>query len=432
MATFKIIVFKHQQRQDEKFPVSIRLTWKRKHSYIKTAYYVTSKQVDRRTFAIKDIYILNDLNNRIAQYEEIKAKKLGLKIELYTAKELAEYFVKETAAGTSESIDFIEFSRDYIEKLKSAGRNSYASNMNRTINSIIDFVNGRENLKISEITAIFLNKFEEFLKTERKIKRKNQFGRSVTTVKQPVSDTTIFDYMTDIRVLFNAARDQFNDEDKGELRIIHYPFRKYKIKPKPENVKRNLTREQIIAIRDVSDQELVLERAIIARDVFMISFYLVGMNMADIYEANRIENVNGEIRLNYERVKTRGRRSDHASISIRIEPEAMELLEKYKDKTGKRVFNFYKRYSTSHVFGSNINKGLKTVAEACKIDIPLSTYYARHSWATIARNKCNVSRDDVDLALNHVDQRLRIADMYIEKDWSRIDEANRKVIDYII
>ena len=62
---------------------------------------------------------------------------------------------------------------------------------------------------------------------------------------------------------------------------------------------------------------------------------------------------------------------------------------------------------------------------------PISTYYARHSWATIARNNCGVSKDDVHLALNHIDNDLKVTDLYIEKDWSMIDNANRKVIDFI-
>ena len=151
------------------------------------------------------------------------------------------------------------------------------------------------------------------------------------------------------------------------------------------------------------------------------------MNFADMYEADKYENG----RLSYERKKTKGRRQDRAFISIKVEPEAAEIIEKYRDKTGQRVFDFYHRYSTSHIFSSNVNKGLKKVAEACKIDEPLSTYYARHSWATIARNKCGVSKDDVDLALNHVDQGVKMADIYIEKDWSLIDIANRAVIDHL-
>ncbi len=65
------------------------------------------------------------------------------------------------------------------------------------------------------------------------------------------------------------------------------------------------------------------------------------------------------------------------------------------------------------------------------MDIPLTSYYARHSWATIARNDCKISKDDINLALNHVDNEMKVTDIYIAKDWTIIDEANRQVIDAI-
>jgi integrase len=246
----------------------------------------------------------------------------------------------------------------------------------------------------------------------------------VVTKHKGLSDISVIDYMRNIRLLFNAAMDEYNDEDKDEMKIIHYPFRKYKLKKLPDNNKRNLTIEQIRQIRDVADEKLIHERAIFARDIFMLSFYLVGANLVDLYESKRYQ----AGRIDYNRKKTKGRRHDKAFISIKVEPEALPLLEKYADKSGLHVFDFRSRYTTSHIFSSNVNKGLKIVAKACGITEPLSTYYARHSWATIARNKCNVSKDDIDLALNHVDQGLKMADAYIKKDWSRVDQANRAVL----
>jgi integrase len=437
MATFKICVFKHQKRRDGKYPVSIQVYWKKKCSFIGTEYYVTDKQVSKRKFLrngekreaieLKDIYVINELNRRIEKFENLKAQKLGLRIELYSSKELAEYFEKETKPGSDAKIDFIEFARNYIDKLKAQKRNSTAQNLNRTINAVIDFCNGRDKIAITEVTAKFLNQFEEYLKGERTLKRKNQFGKVVTTKKEGLSDISLYDYMNDIRVLFNEAVKEYNDEDKEEIRITHYPFRKYKLKPRKENEKRNITIEQIQKIRDIESDKLILKRTIFARDVFLLSFYLVGMNFADLYELDKYK----DGRVSYERRKTRDRRKDRALISIKVEPEALQLFEKYRDKTGVRVFDFYKRYSTSHDFSSNVNKGLKKLATVCEINEELSTYYARHSWATIARNKCDISRDDIDLALNHVDQDLKITDMYIEKDWSKIDKANRTVIDYL-
>ncbi len=439
MATFKICVFEHQRRRDNKYPVSIRVFWKGKCSYIGTEFYVTEKQTIKKSyftetgkkkvlFALKDTFILNELNRRITEYENIKSRKLGFRIEMYTARELSKYFEKETKPGTDSSIDFIEFARKHVNKMREAGRTSTAGNQNRVVNSLIDFCNGRDSIAITEITSNFLVKFEEYLRKDRVMKRKNQFGKTVTTKRPGVGDTTVFNYMTDLRVMFNAALAEFNDEDMGEIRIQHYPFRKYKIKPRPENKKRNLAPEQIKAIRDAQEEDLVFDRAILARDVFMLSFYLVGINMADLYSIAEY----GNGRISYERQKTKGRRQDRAYISIKVEPEAEILIEKYRDKTGKRILDFHNRYSTSHIFSSNVNKGLKKVAEVVGIsEIPLSTYYARHSWATIARNKCDISKDDVDLALNHVDHGLKLADIYIEKDWTKVDRANRAVLDLI-
>lgn len=428
MATFKICVFEHQKRsKDSKFPVSIRVCWKRKYAYIKTEYYVSEKQINKKTFSLKDTYIINDLNKRILTYEDLKVKKLGNRINLYSVKELADWFKNESKPGSDSSINFIEFSRNHVEKLRKQGRGSTAGAMNRTINSIVDFCNGREKIAITEITAKFLRKFEDYLRSERTMKRRNQFKKLVKIKRKGLSDISVIDYMTDIRTLFNAAMNEYNDEDKDEIRIMHYPFRKYKLSNKPENKKKNVSVDQIRMIRDVDPEILLLDRAIFSRDIFMLSFYLVGMNLADLYEIDTYK----EGRLSYERMKTKGRRSDRAFISIKVEPEVEDLIAKYLDPSKERVFDFYKRYSNSHVFSSNVNKGLKVVAKASKIDEPLSSYYARHSWATIARNECSVSKDDIDLALNHVDQKLKVADMYIKKDWSMIDTANRAVIDLL-
>lgn len=388
---------------------------------------MTDKQVNKKTFTLKDTFIANELNKRIIKFEDLKSKQLGYKIEMYSATELAEYFKNGSTPGSDSSINFIEFARNHAEKLKSQGRTSTANIMYRTINSLIDFCNGREKIGITEITTKFLTQYELFLRGKRTMKRKNQFGRMVTTLKNGLADVSVIDYMTDIRTLFNAAVDEFNDEDRDEIRIIHYPFRKYKIKKPPETAKRNLSAVQVQHIRSTKEQSLLLKRTIFARDVFMLSFYFAGTNLVDLYEAEEIK----DGRLTYERKKTKNRRQDRAFISIKIEPEAADLIEKYRDKTGKKVFDFHNRYSTSENFNTGVNKGLKNVAKICKTNKGLTTYYARHSWATIARNKCGVSKDDVDLALNHIDQGLKMADVYIAKDWSIIDVANRKVLDHI-
>lgn len=418
MATFKICAFEHQQREDGTFPISIRVTWKRKSAYIKTEYRVSKKQLTKE-FDLKDPFLLRELNNRIATFEEIKVQKLGLKIEDYTAKELVVYLTNQIKSQGAE-IDFIEFSNNHIEKLEKEGRKSYAVSFRSTVNALIDFFKS-EKVSINQITSKSLTEFDAYLKTTRTMKRVDQFNREYTITRTAQKDTTV--YLRNIRTLFNAALSAYNDEDKGEIAIRHYPFKKFKIKKDKEPEKRNLSIDQIRKIIEYNGTG----RTELSRDVFILSFMLVGMNMADLYEATEIK----EGRINYERQKTKGRRSDNAYISIKIEQEVLPLIEKYRDPSKKRVFRFHEMYSDSHIFGSNINKGLKKLAEEIGIEEPLSTYYARHSWATIARNDCRISKDDVHMALNHVDEKTKITDVYIARDWGIVDDANRKVIDLL-
>ena len=217
---------------------------------------------------------------------------------------------------------------------------------------------------------------------------------------------------------------EYNDEDLGVIRIAHNPFIKYKIPKNPVTRKRSLTAEQIRAIKSYSVPDN-MTGVMIARDVFIMSFIMVGMNSVDMYYLG----IPNKGRLEYERRKTMNRRSDRAFISINVEPELLPYLERYKDSLGDRSFNFFVRYSTHKQFVHKVNAHLKKVGD--ELGIPdLTLYAARHSWATIARNECGISMDDVAMCLNHKSGH-DVTDTYIKKDWSRIDRANRKVLDYV-
>jgi hypothetical protein len=224
MATFKITVFQHQVRADGKYPVSIRVYWKRQYGYIGTEYYVTLYQISQNRkkgiFELKDSLIISELLKRIKLLEEVKAKQLGLTIHQYTAKELARYFetyLEEMASGNKkdERIDFIAFARDYIKEKQENSKN--VSRIYTSVNCLEDYVRECKLpvLYMNELTSGFLAGFEKFLKKERTIIRKNQLSKPVTTKSKPVSDRTVAGYMTDIRTLFNEALNRYNDDENG-------------------------------------------------------------------------------------------------------------------------------------------------------------------------------------------------------------------------
>ena len=355
--------------------------------------------------------------NRIASYEDLKSRKLGSNIEIYSAKELAEYFIKQTSKTDNEIIDFIGFVYDIIRKYPNKGNSGIYQTI---INSIKKFT-GREKLGVNEISFKFLTDYGNYLASKHTdtAKKKGQ-------IIKPMTASGINLYIRTFQALFNKARETYNDEEKNEILIPNNPFKKYKAPEIPETEKLALTLKQIKQIRD--SDGLVNPRAILARDIFMLSFYLIGMNTADMYFVNEITNN----RIGYNRTKTKSRRKDKAFISIAVEPEAMELIEKYKDHSGERLFKFHKMYSEARAFNKAVNIGLKEIAAKLNMNFNLKYYAARHSWATIARNDCGISKDDIHEALNHSDPAMKITDIYIKKDLSVIDRANRKVLDSLI
>jgi len=152
--------------------------------------------------------------------------------------------------------------------------------------------------------------------------------------------------------------------------------------------------------------------------MFMLSFYLVGINLKDLLLYK------GEInkgRIDYTRHKTK------MEYSVLVHPIAQEIIDRYRSD-GKYLLNVMDRFSDYINARKAINKNLKKIAEKIELQGNLTTYYARHSWATIAKS-IGISRDTIRLGLGH--GLNTITDIYIDYDISVVDEANRQVIDKV-
>lgn len=414
-ATLKAVVLTHYKREDGTYNVKIRVTLNRKVGYINTEHYVDDKQLSKDKKVIKDTFVSDALSLEVINLRK-EISRLGASVNHFSVKQLVEHLSNIRNPSKDSTIDFIAFSETVIQKMKQANRDSYR-NYQAAINNLKRFIKS-DKLNINEFTARFLRKYEEHL-------------RALGTIGSRGLELN----MASLRSLFNQARLEYNDEDTGLIKIAHYPFNSYKIPKAEASRKKSLNIETIAAIRDYEyvqpnkhTRDMENPRAVLARDVYMLSFMLVGINSIDLYH---LEKISKDGRITYNRSKTKDRRQDNAEISIEVPPEAIPLIEKYKDPTKKRLFNFYQRYSTSQGFNLAVNKGLKVVGEAIGVT-NLDYYSARHSWATIARNDCDISMDDIALALNHSTiGASRVTDIYVRKDWSRIDKANRKVLDLL-
>ncbi|MDB5008524.1 MAG: transposase [Mucilaginibacter sp.] len=423
MITFNYVILKHHKKEDGTWNVKIRVTYNRASKYLPTNMFVTKDDLNTKKDKIANKTKLKKLTDVIDEYRSI-AENIGITSTLTTDR-IIEFIKKALDKKEKAEVDFIAFANNIIAKRKKDAapkEDKTAIGYQTVVNSLQDFFR-TDRILITDITARSLKRYEEYLKTERKITRVNRFGNMEVHILKPVGNG-INNYMRDIRALFNDAIEEFNDEDSNEVVITHYPFKKYKIPKVVPSEKRAISVEIIKQIRDFEPSGKA-DLLVLGRDMFMLCFYLVGINLIDLYSVGNLK----KGRLIYNRSKTASRRDDKALISIKVEPEAMDLITNYADPAGSRVLNLYQQYATNNNFTKAVNKGLAQLSKELDLPKKVTSAYARTSWATTARNKCGISKDDVDLALNHVDPRHKLADVYIEKDFSMIDKANRKVLD---
>ena len=222
-------------------------------------------------------------------------------------------------------------------------------------------------------------------------------------------------YLRSIRAVFNFALAE-------ELTSAPYPFRRFKIRTEP-TPDRSLTPEELQRLWAAPCNRETEKY----RDLFFLSFFLCGMNLEDILEAGKPKNGRVEKR----RIKT------GQPLTIRIETEAQAIIDKYKGKDKLLdVLGGCRNYGN---YLHRVNNALKRIGQTYnphtkewegEAVVPcLSFYYARYSWATIAAG-LDIPERTVGAAMGHGTARS-VTSIYMRVDMrKKIDEANRKVIDF--
>jgi integrase len=196
--------------------------------------------------------------------------------------------------------------------------------------------------------------------------------------------------------------------------LSSYPFRRYEIK-KEKTDHRTLTLSEI---HTLATAELSGWVANFSRDMFMLTFYLIGINFKDLSELTDII----EGRIKYTRSKGKKR------YSIFVHTEVMEIIERYRGK--KRLVNIVEHYSNYLVALHEVDDKLKEVAKTCGINKELTTYYAQHSWATLA-SEIGIAEDVIAYGLGHTISN-EITPIYIDYNLEKVDKANRKPINKVL
>ena len=419
MLTINPEIVKIQRQSNECFTVRLRFTLNRKMKRISTSLFATSKDLTK-DFKIKPSSPLKrEVNNLIRSYQS-KCAKLQIELNRYTIDEIMDYLNDEQQKR--QTIDFIEFSREWIATTTIKGAPNYTT----AINALVRFV-GEESLNINLITLDFLEQFKVFLIKEREERTKKLIQQG----KRVPSNRSLSLYLISIKKLFNEAKKRYNKKEKNLILIPNSPFVDFEI-PKQEATRKRAIPADIIKkvwelpYRDMKKGYKSTNRFNLAKDCFILSFCLMGINSADLYNATEMKGNT----IIYYRTKTKARRLDNAKMMVDIPKIIHPIIDKYRDKTGRRLFNFYQYYCDEKGFNKAINYGLKEIGSILGVD-DLEYYAARHSWATIALNKVGIDKYIVHAALNHIDDSMKVTDIYIERDFVNENKANAKVVKYV-
>ena len=419
MLTIKAEIKRSELKVDGTYNVKIRFTLDRKVKRLSTNLFVTQQDLTKSLKFKEDTSIKREVDRLVLYYRE-QCLKLQLDQNHYSLDEIVEFLNGEQEK--QQTINFIKFSREWIASTTIKGAPNYTT----AINALVRFI-GKEELDINLITLDFLEDFKSFLNKEREIRTK----RLMQQGKRVPSNRSLSLYLISIKKLFNEAKKRYNKKDKNLILIPNSPFIELEI-PKQEATRKRAISADIIKkvwklpYKDMKKGYKATCRYNLAKDCFILSFCLMGMNSADLYNATEMKGNT----ITYNRTKTKDRRLDKAQMKVDIPKLAQSLIEKYKDKTGKRLFNFYQYYVDEKGFNKAINYGLKEIGRLLEID-DLEYYAARHSWATIALNKVGIDKYTVHAALNHVDETMRVTDIYIERDFVNENKANAKVVKYV-
>lgn len=405
--TFAYVVFHQNKRKDGSIPVKVRMIHNRKAKYFPTPVFVTKDQLDKKGTKIKDVRITESLDALLREYR-ISASTIT-QAPYIDAEQMAALITADMKREKVFRLDFFEYAARKMQDMNPKTAETYKT----SINALKRFV-GKDTLDISEINHSFILAFKKFLETEPPVRH----GKK-TYKRKSANCRAVSSYLSCIRAIFNRAIDEYNDDDYAPVRRL--PFKKHTIPAQPVTDHRVLTKvqmQQVIAYTPKNELESM------AKDVFLLSFYLIGMNTADIYALHKDDLKDGI--LTYKRAKTFSRRQDKALMQVKVEPEAQSIIDKYIGNDS-HLLCFATRYASAHGFNGVVNENLKPILPN------LTTYYARHTWATMARNECDIDFDTVHLALNHTKTgEGKITEIYLRRDFSKIWEANRKVVDYVM
>lgn len=333
MATIKLAVLKHTKSKDGSYKIRISIGHRSETHYIVTSYSVNALSEFDNGIVVRvpNAHEINiKLRNLLNDYEE-RLERIDSP-EDYTCKELRDLL--KSMRTHSSKVTFKQVSEQYQKELIEDGRGSYAGMLQNSLRLFFEFTGG--DVFLSEISTITISEFERWLKRK---------GVSQTYISMTLSMT---------RTIVNRAI---------RVQLVTYsvhPFTYWKRPADPER-ELDISVEDVRAIRDAQPR---LKKQRIARDIFMLSYYLGGINLIDLLEID----FRGVAVLEYTRHKSRNMKLSDKRISFTLQPEAKELISKWMNRnTGRLDFGYKFSYKN---FLAYVTRSIKSLAK----DIDIQDY----------------------------------------------------------
>lgn len=392
--------FRPSTKSDKEGTLYYQLIHERRVKQIKTHYKIKSDEWDKKN---DTIVVPNDNSERKHQVESVDRctkwdiQRLEKIVEEYEAKGLPYQLthIIDAYQQLCQKHSLFNFMEDLIAQYQRHGQIRTSETYLTALNSFKRF---RVNVDVmlEEINAELLQSYEYYLKLEG------------------VSPNTISFYMHRLRAVYNRAVEQ-------ELIEQHYPFKRVKTSIE-KTVKRAIPVKYIRKLKslDLTDSP----SKAFARDMFLFSFYTRGMSFVDIAYLQK-KDLQHNV-LTYRRKKT------GQKLQIHWEGCMQQIVNMYPAKKDSQyLFSIIEDHQKDHRRQYQnalirINRNLKKLGEIIGIEVPLTLYVARHSWATTARSE-GVPISVISEGMGHDNEKT--TQIYLASlESSVVDKANRKII----
>lgn len=408
MIKMRPAVYANHRRKDGSYPVKIVVYFKGKERKLATHIVAEAKDLTR-TLHLKQGEVLTLANEEIRQMREACAD-IPYFDSVHQDVDWVVNYIKAKLAKKHFRLDFFQWAQTVVQS-KNAGT---AENYRQSLRAFARFL-GKEEIDINLITRSMVAEFVDFLNNEPVMYWDKEAGKVAATNKRKRAGAQASRHVMRLGAIHKAAKRKYNDDDAGVMNIPRSPFDNHDIDTPFSRGQRPLPPEMIQRLISARTDNDVMRRSL---DVAVISFGLMGANMADLVQAQPPRDGVWV----YHRSKTRDRRPDKAEMRVRVPECLAPYIARLTDGRRKEWLGRLKETTNP---SATINRGLKLWCEQEGVE-PFTFYAVRKSWATIAR-KAGVDKSIVDEGLAHVGD-FRMTDIYAERPWDYINDENAKVL----